>query len=139
MLNSHQEAIICPNCQSIEQATVEHTHPWDTYIHHCSHCQYIIMESEWEPVQEQTTKICTTFKVTHPEHANDVITYFKNEGEHAIVDTTGATEVDRLRIYDRLAGMVCALDFIPLGMDEKSPGVYTISTLKQLTFHYPNP
>jgi hypothetical protein len=46
----HQETIECPNCGAIETATVEHGVPFNTYIHHCSECQYIIMESEWEPV-----------------------------------------------------------------------------------------
>ena len=44
---SHQETILCPECGSIENATVEHTEPWYTYIHNCKNCDFIIMESDW--------------------------------------------------------------------------------------------
>ena len=43
-----KQFIICPNCGSIELAEVDTTTvPWNTYIHHCSKCEYIIMESDW--------------------------------------------------------------------------------------------
>jgi RNA polymerase subunit RPABC4/transcription elongation factor Spt4 len=45
---NHQESIKCPSCGSIELATVEYTKPFNTYIHNCSKCKYVIMESEWE-------------------------------------------------------------------------------------------
>lgn len=50
-IKGHQETIECPNCGAIESATVEHGQPFNIYIHHCSSCQYVIMESEWEEVQ----------------------------------------------------------------------------------------
>lgn len=46
--NGHFEDIKCPECKSIQQAQVLHTIPFNTYIHTCIHCGYIIMESEWE-------------------------------------------------------------------------------------------
>lgn len=47
-VKSHVEKIVCPNCQSIETATVFHTWPWRSYVHDCKQCGYTIMESEWE-------------------------------------------------------------------------------------------
>lgn len=43
----HTEKIICPECNSIETATVKHTSPWWLYAHNCSNCGYCITESEW--------------------------------------------------------------------------------------------
>lgn len=48
MSESHTEQIICPECKSIQTATVEHTPLWNSYVHECTECGYIIMESEWE-------------------------------------------------------------------------------------------
>lgn len=50
---SHEEKIICPNCGSIETATVKHTIPWWTYFHICSKCENTIMESEWNKYKEE--------------------------------------------------------------------------------------
>lgn len=47
-VTSHMETIICPECKSIQDATVEHTIPWATYIHECTNCHYIVMESDWQ-------------------------------------------------------------------------------------------
>lgn len=44
--------IICPECGQIQYAKVEHTIPFSTYIHKCEKCEYIIMESEWQRVEE---------------------------------------------------------------------------------------
>jgi len=44
----HHETILCPECDSKEQATVEHTRPWWTYLHTCKNCDYQIMESDWD-------------------------------------------------------------------------------------------
>jgi acetone carboxylase gamma subunit len=44
----HRETIKCPECNTIQQARVEHTIPWYTYIHECTNCGYMIMESEWD-------------------------------------------------------------------------------------------
>jgi hypothetical protein len=53
---NRSERIVCPNCDSIEDAIVEahqgiaETHlPFEVYVHHCINCGYIILESEWEP------------------------------------------------------------------------------------------
>lgn len=43
--------IICPNCGSIEHAIVDLTTcPWNTFIHECKQCGYVVQESEWECV-----------------------------------------------------------------------------------------
>lgn len=51
MAKKKPESIICPSCGSIERAFVDATIPWNTYIHHCVNCNYIIGESEWNTVQ----------------------------------------------------------------------------------------
>ena len=46
-----EQYIKCPECGSIELATVDTTTiPWNTYIHHCLKCEYVIMESDWDVV-----------------------------------------------------------------------------------------
>jgi hypothetical protein len=45
--NAHQEQIRCPRCGKVEDAEVQHTHPFDSYAHECA-CGYWITESEWE-------------------------------------------------------------------------------------------
>lgn len=49
-LETHDEVIICPECMQEDLATVAHTIPFWTYIHHCGNCGYIIMESDWNKV-----------------------------------------------------------------------------------------
>lgn len=49
-LPTHAETIRCPNCESIQCAEILHTFPWHSYVHNCTSCGYVIMESEWEPV-----------------------------------------------------------------------------------------
>lgn len=46
-MESHLEQIICLECSKVQTAVVEHTIPWNSYIHECTGCGYIIMESEW--------------------------------------------------------------------------------------------
>lgn len=48
---SHKETIVCPECISIQEATVYHTEPFITAVHECSECKCIIMESEWQRVE----------------------------------------------------------------------------------------
>lgn len=48
MSDNHPELIICPECKSRQKATVDHTFPFWSYVHVCTECEYIIMESEWE-------------------------------------------------------------------------------------------
>lgn len=50
--DSHIESIVCPNCNHVEQATVLHTAPFASYVHVCTQCGYIIMESEWLTVEQ---------------------------------------------------------------------------------------
>lgn len=45
----HTERIRCPACLTEQDATVEHTQPFPTYIHNCA-CGYTIMESEWDRI-----------------------------------------------------------------------------------------
>lgn len=42
------ELIKCPNCNSIEKASVVLKYPFDDYTHKCDNCGYWITESEWE-------------------------------------------------------------------------------------------
>jgi C4-type Zn-finger protein len=49
---NHTDIIKCPNCGEIQLAIVEHTIPFYSYIHKCTKCRYIIMESEWEIVKK---------------------------------------------------------------------------------------
>lgn len=51
-LESHIETIICPGCENVQRAEVVHTQPWFSYVHVCDNCEYIIMESEWDRVEE---------------------------------------------------------------------------------------
>ena len=45
--------IQCPECSTIQDAVVEMTFPFPTYIHHCEKCKYVIMESEFNIVEEK--------------------------------------------------------------------------------------
>lgn len=46
--------IKCSECETIQTAWVQITFPWNTYIHTCEKCSYVIMESEWEEVKNKT-------------------------------------------------------------------------------------
>lgn len=48
--DTHLELIRCPECGSHEQAAVEHSFPWWSYAHHCTKCNFIITESDWERI-----------------------------------------------------------------------------------------
>ena len=50
---SHKEVIICPECLEIQEAIVYHTTPFITAVHDCKHCNYTIMESEWQRVESK--------------------------------------------------------------------------------------
>lgn len=47
-----RQTIICPKCEAVQPARVDHApnDVWAIYVHHCTECQYVIMESEWEQV-----------------------------------------------------------------------------------------
>lgn len=47
----YMQLIRCPNCCKRCEAVVEKTLPFHTYIHECEHCDYVITESEWEPIR----------------------------------------------------------------------------------------
>ena len=45
--------IECPECGSIEMAVEDYTTvPFNTFIHSCNKCGYVIMESEWNKINE---------------------------------------------------------------------------------------
>lgn len=48
----HYDEIRCPKCGTVQSAIVAHTWPHWSYVHTCVGCGYIIMESEWEVVDE---------------------------------------------------------------------------------------
>lgn len=50
-MDKHIEIIKCPECNKIQEAIVEHTLPWASYVHTCIGCGYIIMESEWNKLE----------------------------------------------------------------------------------------
>ena len=47
----HREKIKCPECGAINDAIVEHTIPFWTWVHRCSGCGFDIGESEWDPIE----------------------------------------------------------------------------------------
>ena len=49
---SHIEKIRCPKCGCVQYAVVEHGIPWNTYIHYCKQCDFLIMESDWHKVED---------------------------------------------------------------------------------------
>lgn len=48
-----QDQIRCPNCGHEQEAIVQNTYPWPTYVHECTECEYIITESEWISINEE--------------------------------------------------------------------------------------
>jgi len=52
---THTEKIKCPDCGTIQDAIVEHTIPFHTYLHVCEKCSFTIMESDWDVVMPETT------------------------------------------------------------------------------------
>lgn len=51
-IETFTETIRCPECGTVQEAEVEATIPWFTYIHTCEKCGYVIMESEWERMDD---------------------------------------------------------------------------------------
>lgn len=45
------ETIECPECGSHENAQIEGDVFFASYLHECKNCGYLIMESEWQPVE----------------------------------------------------------------------------------------
>lgn len=52
-ITSFKELIKCPSCSITNIATVEVKAPFNSYVHECYSCKYVIMESEWELVNEE--------------------------------------------------------------------------------------
>jgi len=51
--DTHTERIICPECDTVQDAEVVHTQLWNSYVHTCINCEYVIMGSEWQEVEEE--------------------------------------------------------------------------------------
>ncbi len=51
---SQDVRIRCPECNFVQDAKIEFYEgdPWQTYVHTCTQCKYVIMESEWNEVTE---------------------------------------------------------------------------------------
>ena len=47
---THTETIKCPQCGTIQQAEVMHTHTThgNIYLHLCRKCKYIITQKDWD-------------------------------------------------------------------------------------------
>jgi hypothetical protein len=50
--NCHLETIVCPDCGSIETATVLHTHPEFCRMHQCDVCKKYIGQFRWRLVAQ---------------------------------------------------------------------------------------
>ncbi len=51
-MSETKQLIKCPDCGTIQMATVEHGQIFDTYLHNCDKCNFTIMESDWEVVNQ---------------------------------------------------------------------------------------
>lgn len=54
LFKKETEKIACPNCDAVQLAEVVlyEGSPFWAYVHHCETCRYIILESEWEKVDD---------------------------------------------------------------------------------------
>lgn len=54
IISTRKETIQCPECDTIQEATINHYegHPFETILHDCIQCEHIIMEAEWEKVED---------------------------------------------------------------------------------------
>lgn len=71
-VESHAETIICPECESEQRAIVEHTWPWWSYVHICTECNYIILESEWNEVKKEYAFLSEESSETQEELWNEL-------------------------------------------------------------------
>lgn len=46
----HYEKIRCPNCGLLQAAKVLELRPWNSYVHTCYQCNFMITESDWDVV-----------------------------------------------------------------------------------------
>jgi hypothetical protein len=65
-MEHHFENIKCAECGKVQQAIVEHSEPFYTYVHTCVSCGYVIMESEWN-------------RLTEPLHDEDIFKWLKDK------------------------------------------------------------
>ena len=49
----HYEWIKCPECNLEQKALVQHAIPFYIRVHDCIKCKYLIMESEWNNINQQ--------------------------------------------------------------------------------------
>ena len=83
---AHEQKIECPECKSIQTAKVIETIPFFIYVHECTHCNYTIMESEWNRITPKCKK-CGHEICPHCGDWCDVILYSKNDiGNHEDVE-----------------------------------------------------
>ena len=52
-MDTSNTIIKCPECGEIQTAKILHTFPWNTFIHDCEKCDYTIMESEWDEINNE--------------------------------------------------------------------------------------
>lgn len=43
--------IECPECGMIQPALIDRSKFWDSFVHECRNCSYMITESDWEEVE----------------------------------------------------------------------------------------
>lgn len=43
--------IECPECGTIQPALIDRSKFWDSFVHECRNCSYMITESDWEEVE----------------------------------------------------------------------------------------
>lgn len=55
-LPRHTERIRCPECGHEQDAEVLHSKPFAMFVHNCVNCEYIILESEWDRVEDLADK-----------------------------------------------------------------------------------
>ncbi len=114
----HTEKIKCPDCGTIQDATVEHTIPFHTYLHNCEKCNFTIMESDWEvvPNTEKQLTACQMLieKLTERKNKalaemkkrgnNDMLTQFEDgmftAYSHALTEATELLATERQNLID---------------------------------------
>ena len=50
-MSNTKQTILCPQCDTLQVAEVQHTIPFATYIHNCK-CGYTVTESNWSMCNE---------------------------------------------------------------------------------------
>lgn len=62
-----KELVECPECSFIQFAIVENTPVFDSYVHECKQCGYIITESDWQLASENTKFLKAVLEVTREQ------------------------------------------------------------------------